>query len=301
MNDFINDLKRKYQAGNICIRFIYINVAVFLATTLFSIALQLFNQNGFFLLRYAELPASISTFLLQPWSLFTYMFMHADLLHILFNMLWLYWFGELFLNRFSSKHFRGVYLLGGVIGGAFYLSAYNLFPYFQSYIGTSMLVGASASVLAIAIAAAMSDPERPMNFLFIGAVRLKYVALIMIAMDLLFITSDNAGGHWAHLGGALAGWLFAWGIRNGKFDATSWINTPLDAISRLFSSSSSSSRTKKPKMTVNFGGRSKDYEYNARKKAEDDEIDRILDKVKQSGYAGLTAQEKQKLFDASKK
>lgn len=301
MNDFINDLKRKYQSGNICIRFIYLNVAVFLITALLLVILQLFNLSGLQILRYIELPARVSTFLYQPWSLFTYMFMHADLIHILFNMLWLYWFGELFLYHFSSKHFRGVYLLGGIVGGVLYLAAYNLFPFFQTHVGASYLVGASASVLAIVVAAAMSDPERRMNFLIIGSVRLKYVALFMVLTDLLFITSDNAGGHWAHLGGALAGWFFAWGIKNGKCDATSWINGPLDALGRLFSFSSSPRKPKKPKMTVNFGGRSKDYEYNARKKAEEEEIDRILDKVRQSGYAGLTAQEKQKLFDASKK
>jgi hypothetical protein len=225
------------------------------------------------------------------------MFLHAGALHLLFNMLWLYWFGQLFLAFFSARHFRGLYLLGGLCGGLLYMLAYNVFPYFGPYIYGSYLLGASASVLAIVVATAVREPEYRVNFMFIGAVRLKYVALFMVVTDLLFVTSGNGGGHIAHLGGALAGWWFAKSLQKG-YDITRWINQVFD----WFSGGIKISRpAKKPKMKVNRGGKADDYDYNARKKQQSEEIDRILDKLKQSGYASLTTEEKKRLFDASKK
>ena len=124
---------------------------------------------------------------------------------------WLYWFGRLFLNIFSSKHLRGLYVLGGICGGLLYMIAYNVFPYFEDAVFGSYLLGASASVLAIVIATAVREPDYQVQLLFIGGVRLKYMALFMIVLDLMFLTAENAGGHIAHLGGALAGWWFASG------------------------------------------------------------------------------------------
>ena len=159
------------------------------------------------------------------------------------------------------------------------------------------MLGASASVLAIVVATAVREPEYRVNFMFIGAVRLKYVALFMVVTDLLFVTSGNGGGHIAHLGGALAGWWFAKSLQKGH-DITRWINQIFD----WFSGGIKISRpAKKPKMKVNRGGKADDYDYNARKKQQSEEIDRILDKLKQSGYASLTTEEKKRLFDASKK
>ena len=232
-----------------------------------------------------------------PFQFVTYMFMHAGILHLLFNMLWLYWFGQMFLSLFSAKHFRGLYLLGGICGGLLYMIAYNVFPYFSDSLYYSYLLGASASVLAIVVATAVRAPEYRVNFMFIGTVRLKYVALFMVVTDLLFMTSGNAGGHIAHLGGALAGWWFASGLSRGH-DATSWINRCLDCFSEGLSFRRQS---KKPKMKVHYGDKAKDYDYNARKKQQSEEIDRILDKLKKSGYNSLTTEEKKSLFDASKK
>lgn len=277
---------------------IYINIGVFLLLALVSVLLRLFNVPAGWLMRWLEMPSDVMTFLMQPWSVVTYMFLHADIFHLLFNMLWLYWFGQLFLYNFSSKHLRGLYLLGGIVGGLLYLLAYNVFPYFQSVASGSILIGASASVLAIVVATAVSMPDFRLNLLLIGQVRLKYVALVVVLTDLLFVTSGNAGGHIAHLGGALAGWWFARGIRDGKYDATLWINRVLDTVQGWFTRTS---RKQKPRMKVHVGKHGKDYDYNARKRAQNDEIDRILDKVRQSGYEGLTAEEKRKLFDASQR
>ena len=295
MGSFITDLKNSFNRGNIYIQFIYINVGVFVLTSLLGILWMLFNRNGAFILQYLELPAWTVQFIKQPWSLFTYMFMHAGVLHLLFNMLWLYWFGQLFLSFFSAKHFRGVYILGGFCGGLLYMLAYNVFPYFSDSLYYSYLLGASASVLAIVVAVSVREPNYPVQFLFIGTVRLKYVALFMVVLDLLFMTSDNAGGHIAHLGGALAGWWFAAGLQSGH-DATKWINLVCDWFAGL-----RRPVKRKPKMKVHYGGRQADYEYNARKKEREAEIDRILDKLRKSGYNSLTDDEKKSLFDASKK
>ena len=216
---FITDLKRKFQQGDIVLRLVYVNVAVFLAVTLVQIFLTLFNVPSSPWMNYLELPAWTEVFIRRPWTLITYMFMHAGVLHILFNMLWLFWFGRLFLAFFSSKHLRGLYFLGGICGGLLYMLAYNVFPYFQDAVYSSYLLGASASVLAIVVAVSVREPNYPVQFLVIGTVRLKYVALFMVVLDLLFMTSDNAGGHIAHLGGALAGWWVAAGFASGP-DAT---------------------------------------------------------------------------------
>lgn len=187
---------------------------------------------------------------------------------------------------FSSKHLRGLYFLGGICGGLLYMLAYNVFPYFQDAVYSSYLLGASASVLAIVVAVSVREPNYPVQFLFIGTVRLKYVALFMVVLDLLFMTSDNAGGHIAHLGGALAGWWFAAGLQSGH-DATKWINLVCDWFAGL-----RRPVKRKPKMKVHYGGRQADYEYNARKKEREAEIDRILDKLRKSGYNSLTDDEK---------
>lgn len=297
MGNFISDLKNRFNRGNISLQFVYINVGVFVVTSLVSVFLLLFNWDATSWLNYLELPAWIPQFGAQPWSIFTYMFMHVGVLHLLFNVLWLYWFGELFLSFFSARHFRGLYILGGLCGGLLYMLAYNVFPYFKPYVYGSYLLGASASVLAIVVATAVRQPEFRVNFMLVGAVRLKYVALFMVVTDLLFVTSGNGGGHIAHLGGALAGWWFAWSLQNGH-DITRWINQVFDWFSGGFKFKTS---LKKPKMKVERGGKYADYDYNARKKQQSEEIDRILDKLKKSGYTSLTTEEKKQLFDASKR
>lgn len=298
MGNIITDLREKYRSGDICIRFIYLNAAVFVVVQLLAVCFSLFRLPlGW--LHLLELPSSWSFLGMQPWSLLTYMFMHAGLLHLLFNMLWLYSFGRLFLVSYSARHFRGLYLLGGLSGGLFYLAAFSLFPFFQDIPSVVYLSGASASVLAIVVAAAVNDPERPLNFFLLGTIRVKYVALLVVLLDLLLVTSGNSGGHVAHLGGAFAGWLFAYGLRKGRFDATSWVNALLDMPVKLFATKKN---RPKPKMKVHYGGgRSQDYEFNARKRQQEDDIDRILDKLKKSGYDHLTVDEKKKLFDASRK
>ena len=300
MAGILDDLKRTFRQGNIVVRLIYINVAVFVLGLLLAVVLGLFNIDINFLLHDLYLPADLLQLLRRPWTLITYMFMHAGIWHLLGNMLWLYWFGKLFLYFFSSKHLRGLYVVGGLAGALLYIVAYNLFPAFSTQLYSATLVGASASVLAIAIATAVREPDFRINLMFIGPVKLKYFALFIVLFDVLCVESDNAGGHLAHLGGALAGWWFVRGLGQG-YDITHWINVCIDAVGGLFHKRERKPRRPKMKMHVsNVGGnRTADYEYNARKKTQSDEVDRILEKLKKSGYSSLSEEEKRKLFEAS--
>ena len=300
MAHIITNLKNTFKGGNAYIRLIFINVAIYVVGVLFSVVSQLFKYDFSDITSLFALPASFIRFFHQPWTIITYMFMHADLLHILFNMLWLYWFGNIFLYFFSGKHLRNLYLFGGICGGLLYMIAYNVFPLFTDQVAVATLVGASASVLAIVVATAYREPNYKVQLFLFGAVRIKYLALVVILLDVMSVASNNAGGHIAHLGGALAGLWFA--ARFGKGgDPTAWINYIIEGISSLFQKKR---WKRKPKMKVHYGSvtdREKEYDYNANKKAQSDEVDRILDKLKKSGYESLTTEEKKSLFDASKK
>lgn len=293
MEGFISNLKHSFETGSILKKLIFINVGLFLLVRLLGIALMLFNLDSFPFMRYLQLPASLDLLLLRPWTVITYMFTHFDALHLLFNMLWLYWFGQLFLQYFNERQLGGLYLLGGLAGACFFVVGYNLFPYFRDIADFSCLMGASASVMAIVFAVSFYRKEIEINLLLIGRIKLIYLALFTLAIDLLAITSENAGGHIAHIGGALLGIWFASSYLKGK-DPTRPINQVIDKIVNL--------GKRKPKMHVTYGGRSRaDWDYNARKQQEAANLDAILDKLKRSGYDSLSTDEKKQLFDASKK
>ena len=293
MDDIITNLKRSFQAGSILKKLIFINVAVFIGIRLLGVLLLLFNLQDLPVLLYLQLPASVTALLSRPWTVLTYMFTHFDLLHILFNMLWLYWFGELFLQFFNERQLGGLYVLGGLAGALLFVVSYNLFPYFQELTSFSFLMGASASVMAIVFAVSFYRKDLEITLFLFGRIKLIYLALFTFVIDLLAMTSENAGGHIAHIGGALFGIWFASRYAQGK-DLTNPINRLIDKIVNL--------GKRKPKMSVTYGGRSaKDWDYNARKHQEAADIDAILDKLKRSGYGSLSADEKKQLFDASKK
>lgn len=293
MDGIITNLKRSFLAGSILKKLIFINIAVFILIRLLGILLLLFNLQDFPILLYLQLPASPMALLSRPWTLFSYMFTHFEFLHILFNMLWLYWFGELFLQVFNERQLGGLYVLGGLAGALLFVVSYNLFPYFQEVASFSFLMGASASVMAIVFAISFYRKEIEIHLLLFGRIKLIYLALFTFVIDLLAMTSDNAGGHIAHIGGALFGIWFASRYAQGK-DLTAPINRQIDKLVNL--------GKRKPKMSVTYGGRSnKDWEYNARKQQQAANIDAILDKLKRSGYGSLSADEKKQLFDASKK
>lgn len=292
MDAIFTNLKRTFQSGNILAKLIYINVGVFILIRLAGIVLLLFNLPGAPFLPYLQFPSSPELFLLRPWTIITYMFTHFDFLHILFNMLWLYWFGGLFLSFFSERQLGGLYVLGGVAGALLFMLAYNIFPYFREMAPYSLLMGASASVMAVVFAVSFYKKDLEIGLLLVGRIRLIYLALFTFLIDLLAITSNNAGGHIAHIGGALFGIWFAARIKQGK-DLTAPVNRAIDSVVNL--------GKRKPKMKVTYRRKETDYEYNARKQREGADLDAILDKLKRSGYESLTAEEKKRLFDASRK
>lgn len=295
------NLYKKYRGSDVVGKFIFVNVALYVLLLFIGVFSVLFNAGSLSadVLSFVELPASLGELALRPWTVFTYMFIHAGLWHILWNMFALYFFGKIFLNFYSVRHFVGIYILGGLFGALFFVLAYNLFPYFGPYLPFSRLVGASAAVLAIVVAAAVRSPQYRINLMFVGSVKLSTFALVVVAMSFLMLSGENAGGNFAHLGGAFAGWLVADLLNKGK-DLTQVVNGPIDWVSSLIVRLRTP-RKKKTKFTYTRGGRSADYEYNARKKADEAEVDRILEKVKKGGYASLSEEEKRRLFEASSK
>lgn len=295
------NLYKKYRDSDVVGKYIFVNVALYVLLLFIGVFSVLFNAGTLSadVLSFVELPASLGELALRPWTVFTYMFIHAGLWHILWNMFALYFFGRIFLNFYSVRHFVGIYILGGLFGALFFVLAYNLFPYFGPYLPFSRLVGASAAVLAIVVAAAVRSPQYRINLMFVGSVKLSTFALVVVAMSFLMLSGENAGGNFAHLGGAFAGWLVADMLNKGK-DLTLVVNGPIDWMSSLLTRLRTP-RKKKTKFTYTRGGRSADYEYNARKKADEAEVDRILEKVKKGGYASLSEDEKRRLFEASSK
>lgn len=298
-----DNLVSRFKSSSIVGKYIYANVALFVFVVLIAVFSLLLNSPGASdsLVRCLELPASPGQLIRQPWSLFTYMFLHADFWHILWNMIALNIFGKVFLNLFSVRHFVGFYILGGLFGGLFYVLALNLFPYFAPLAPHSYLLGASASVLSVAVASAVRAPGYRLNLLFFGSVKLSTIAVVTVLVSFLMITGENPGGNFAHLGGAFAGWLVSTLLAKG-IDLTSVVNKPIDLLSTIFKKRPPRAKKKgKFKFTASSGSakHASDYSYNAGKKADEAEIDRILEKIKKGGYASLNDQEKKRLFDAS--
>ena len=288
---------QKYLRGNIVAKFVFANVAFYVLFLLIGVFSTLFNvgglANGF--LSLFELPASLVLFASRPWTLFSYMFVHTGVSHLLWNMVALYMFGKIFMNFYSERQFVGMYILGGLFGALFYVVAYNMFPYFAPYIGVSRLVGASAAVTAVIVASAVRSPQYRINLLLFGSVKLSTLAIVTVVISFLMLSGGNAGGNFAHLGGAFAGWLVAYLLNKGV-DIVSILFKPWDWVKSLFSRRSAPAR---PRYNYVRGGRNADYEYNANRRATDAEVDRILEKIKQNGYASLSEDEKRTLFEAS--
>ncbi len=295
----IDELKKIFRQGGALTQLIMINIGVFLILKLLGVFFFLFQRENLeqMVLGYLALPADPELLLKKPWTLFTYMFLHYDFFHILFNLLWLYWFGKIFTEYLNQKKLYSVYLLGGLSGGAVYILAYNLFPAFSGAVEQSVALGASAAVLAVVMATAFYVPNYTIRLMFLGPVKLKHIALVTVLIDILSIRSNNAGGHLAHLGGAFFGFIYALQMQKGN-DMTRGFNRLMDSLFSLF-------RRRQPRMKVKYrkpeGKPETDMEYNARKAAEQRDIDRILEKISRNGYDGLSREEKDLLFRNSKK
>ncbi len=295
MGDFIDRLKSFYKNGNVLTRLIFINVAIYVVLKVLDVIFTLFNIYALDLVTILGVPSHLPILVNRIWTLLTYMFVHEGFLHILFNMLWLYWFGKIFLQYFTGRTLGSLYVLGGIAGSILYIIAFNTIPYYLE-MERSWMIGASAAVMAIVMGVSFYKPELRLNLLFIGEIKIVYIAIFAFILDFLSLGSPvNPGGHVAHIGGALFGYIFATRYLNGK-DITKWMSNIIDGFVALFKP-----RKKRTKMKVTHSRNDTDWDYNKRKHTEQEEIDYILDKLKKSGYSGLSSDEKRKLFDASKK
>ncbi|MBQ20781.1 MAG: rhomboid family intramembrane serine protease [Flavobacteriales bacterium] len=297
MMSIIDDLKHQYKTGTALIKFIFINVAVFILVHLIGLLIFFFTGvSGSSMVAYwLALPADFGQLILKPWSIITYMFLHEGFLHIAFNMIILYFGGQIFLQFLDAKKLIGTYILGGISGGLLFILTFNIFPVFNEIVSGALALGASASVMAVLIAIAAYVPNYTVRLMLLGNVKLKYIALFYVIMDIISIPQGNAGGHIAHLGGAFFGFYFIYRLRNGK-DITVGVNRLLNYIAHLFSSK------RKMKVVYKNPGKTKsDVAYNTQKAANQQKIDAILDKISKSGYDSLSKEEKAILFDASKK
>ncbi len=291
----LEDLKSTFSRRDDSLtKLIILNVLVFVVVSFIDVTIKLMQLNSqlsFDIFRWLSVPSSLSELLYKPWTLFTYMFLHRGFFHLLFNMLWFYWIGQIFQEYLGSKKLMAAYFTGGLTGAVFFIIAYNLFPLFSNVASSATAVGASAGVLAIVVGAATLLPEYRIRLLLFGDVPLKYLALASVVLDLLSVAGDNAGGAFAHLGGAAFGFVYIKQLRQGR-DLGSWMNSLLRFIQRkpkVVKKVVSNSRPPLSKTTV---------PPDPNKSPTQQEIDAILDKISEKGYDALSVEEKATLFRA---
>ena len=287
-NFIIEDFKNAWNKdNNALVKIILINVVVFVSASFIEIFLTLSGTGDAFKLFINKLmlPASFTTFITQPWSLISYFFLHLGFTHILWNMLFLYWFGKIIQDNIGNNAVISLYVLGGIIGGLSYMALFNIIPYYDNRISESLMLGASAGVFSIVAGSATLLPNYTFYLLFLGPVRIKYIALFYILLSFLDVTGSNAGGEIAHLGGAMIGYLFIRQLQNGVNIGEGVIN-----IVNFFNKEKNKKSDQKSSPT-------EETKYDISQ----DEIDKILDKISESGYSSLSKNEKEKLFNASKK
>jgi membrane associated rhomboid family serine protease len=290
-----DEIMAAFKSGSNLMKLIYINIGVFLLITIIGvIGFLVVNPDiSYQTIRFLSVPSSIKTLLFRPWTLITYMFTHKELLHIIVNLLWLYWFGKIFLEYLDQKKLVAVYLLGGIAGGFTYVLAYNIFPAFQGVVGESIpLLGASASVMAIVVAIAVYVPDYTVYLLLLGKVKIKYIALGIFVFTSIMDFSVNSGGKLAHIGGALMGYFYTLSYRQGK-DMGKGLNNIIDFFASIFKPAK--------KLKVTYKKPADDFEYNKIKVEHQKQINAILDKISKGGYDSLTKSEKEILFRESQK
>lgn len=295
MFDEFKNAFQRYNNGHV--QLIIINVVVFLVMAVLMVVSTISGFSDVFEWIHAQvsIPPVFSTFITKPWTIITYAFMHdlTGILHILFNMLFLYWFGKLFIEYLGSDKLISVYFLGAIAGGVAYLLVYNLIPFFMEQAPRGM-IGASAAVYAIVVATATLLPDYTFFLLFLGPVRIKYIAAFYIVLSFLGTVGGNAGGNIAHLGGALIGFVYMKQLQAG-INWGSWITVTIEWFKDLFKPRS------KVKVTYRSDDTSKKGKPAKGPSVSQDELDAILDKISSGGYESLTKEEKEKLFNASKK
>ncbi|MDY7395189.1 rhomboid family intramembrane serine protease [Aureibaculum sp. 2210JD6-5] len=283
MNSIKDKIVYKIKTATIAEQIIYATIVVFVITLLFRVFSTFMEWNDNLFVNWFALPAGFEQFLTKPWTIVTYGFLHADFLHILFNLILLYYIGNLFLDFFSKRDFLIYYLSGIVVGGIIYLTSYNFFPALKG--SNSVLLGASAGVTAILVGLATKIPNYAIHLRFIGAIKLWYIAVGMILIDVIQLPISNTGGHLAHLGGALIGFLLTNQTNQGK------------SFSNLFGFIFKSKKEKPLKTVYKNPNPQKKTKASS---TQQQKIDAILDKISKSGYEALTQEEKDFLFKIGK-
>ena len=290
----IDEIRMSFTRAEGLFRLMALNIAVFLCIGITKLILFLSGGDSVFLLIAIDklaVKSAVSGLISQPWSLITYMFVHENFLHILFNMLILFWTGKIFCEFMSSRKLVVVYILGGIAGALLYILSYNIFPVFKTTVDVSKLIGASAGVIAVLVAIATLVPNYTMHLLLFGPVKLKYIAIAMVILYVISIPDGNAGGNISHLGGAIFGFAYTTILQKG-LDIGSWLEKLTDWIMGIFQPSR---RIKMVHKKSAFSGKSSSA--NAPRQ---EVIDTILDKISRSGYSSLSKEEKETLFKASK-
>ncbi|WP_335965951.1 rhomboid family intramembrane serine protease [Galbibacter sp. PAP.153] len=285
-----NDIRYKFSTLNIAEKIIVINVAIFIIDTLLVFLLQL---PGDYIMRWFELPKSFNVFILQPWSLVTYAFFHGGFMHIFWNMILLYFSSRIFLNLLSKKYFLNVYFLGAISGGILFLLSYNIFPAFSGI--NSSLIGASAAIMAILIFICTYLPNQEVRIIFFN-IKLWYIGALFVLLDLIQLPLGNSGGHIAHLGGSLLGFVYAKKLQEGT-DIGAGFSNLMSSVGNMFSKSK-----KSPLKTVHKNKQRPKASRNNKASGNEHQkqIDAILDKISKSGYESLSKEEKDFLFKAGK-
>jgi membrane associated rhomboid family serine protease len=282
MRSMLTDIKNIIQQpGNGLMKIIVANGAIFIALMIARVGLLIAGESGLFDAFFAQvsLPSSLDLIIQRPWSLITYFFLHIEIFHLIFNMMFLYWFGTIIQDFIGNKRLVQLFFYGGLAGAAAFILAMNTVSFFIAK-GPNFLNGASAGVFAVVVAAATIRPNYQVHLLLLGQVRIKYIAAFYVLWSFIETTGSNAGGNIAHLGGAILGFIFA-----KNFLAASKPQAIFEIKIKEFA------------QVVN-------QQFQTRKEPEtvpEDELNAILDKISQSGYDSLSDYEQKRLFKASQK
>ena len=323
------DLKFQFLKGNMVVKLIFVNALIHFVISIGYIPFFLiFGQSGTgltaaytnFFAEWFYLPSDLSKLAVRPWTIITYMFLHAGILHLFFNMLMLYWFGRIMGDLVNDTRILPIYLLSGFVGGLLFVTAYNVFPVFNGI--KPPILGASASVMGVVLATATLNPKGLFYIFLIGEVQLRYIAVVLVILDLIAIPDGNAGGRIAHIGGAIMGWYFIIALRKG-LDFSKPINKTISFIRNPFKkkttiqspfrkepqaayksqsqayNKSSAAASSSPPMPHSqsdtnpiYNGYSKEFLREYQHLNRQGCIDAILDKIRKSGYNSINAEEK---------
>ena len=287
----LDQMRNRIQRLNGAEKLILLNVLCFILPLFLNTVLFLFNIQTDFYVGWFELSASLSELLFKPWTLVSYSFMHSGFFHLFWNMYLLFFASRLFLNLFTPKTFFNLYFLGVIVGGLTFMLSYALFPAFQN--SNPIMIGASAGVMAVFIFISTYSPDLEVRLILFN-LKLRYLGIVFVLLDVVQIPYGNAGGHIAHLGGAALGFFYARRLSQGVDIGEPFGNT-IDSIINMFK--------KKPKMKTVYKKQKHSHAGTSFNKKDDFQkrIDEILDKISVSGYESLSQEEKDFLFRAGKK